>query len=620
MRVIVVDDNEAFARQLSSALTWAEEDEGAAFEILSIDAAESAFDVAQLLHETLSRLKRKEDAIVLININLRLRANRRETQAGVAVLKYLRLNRDFDSRAREVHCCMYSFHNLEQLLRRRPESLIVCSAGTTFHQLPFPPNPQLLIQSLQGLATCTAECEAGGLAPFVRVGFSLPDERHSFANWWAARQMYQISRLSSGGKPDRETVEAQPVSNPEFRDALYLYDETAVVKRGMLRYEANLVSARSRIRDMLTGEKSIGLIDDQASLVGSPGGLGWRTVYAEMLGVPHPKVTDLIEACGMSRQAIDVTTLCSRLSEKSAGDYVCILLDLRLTPADADREVANSSGAIILRALRKARPTLPVIMSTASNKLTSFEEVIKLGADAYWVKQGIDERRTLRETVANYVRLVELVMRAAGSEYQFLHRVGKTVDALKSCESTWWENAEWRTIVRVVPERNVIVALLEDALLHMRAYLHRTIMGYGYEAHPDRRFTVWSVVQHLGKAVEEIHRVDQLADDSLMCMTGTYEFKDGTKGLPRHDYFGRKLHDIRNAASHRYPRRLESLWNRTDLWPMLAEYVANVMTYLTRERLREGKPGEGFDGLRAMREGSPAHEKYYDWLLHGDGG
>ncbi|MBK7970970.1 MAG: response regulator [Bacteroidetes bacterium] len=68
-----------------------------------------------------------------------------------------------------------------------------------------------------------------------------------------------------------------------------------------------------------------------------------------------------------------------------------ILLDLRLQNEKGVRIDAEMlSGGVLLANIRKQYPGLPVLMTTASNKSWSYEELQRLGCDAFWTKEGID--------------------------------------------------------------------------------------------------------------------------------------------------------------------------------------------------------------------------------------
>lgn len=622
MTVVVVDDHQLFAEAISryaladpagnaiaNSLSW---------RTVTVGSQDTARDIA-------SRIALGVDVgphdIVLINIELKTVDSPRCHQAGVDVLKWLRLTEDFGD-VRSVHCIVYAFQTLEQLLRRRPDNLILCSPGTTFCRLPS--LVPVVTERLLKLANEKALVNHRALAPFVRAGFRLPDERHAWANEWAARQIRRVTLLYGDGVSARGDSTVEPITDSTFRDALYLLDassEAAFTPN----VDEEITDLRARIGIQMAG-RTISMIDDQGAALGGEAALGWRHVYSDMTGLDTAQITD-----GLS-DGIDVKSICALeitlvdidnrlavlpalashgstdtkelrsdlearrealiaeqfviLSAAIPGDCGCVLLDLRLAPADADLPYAQMSGALVLQALRRHYPTLPVVMSTASNKLVALEAMERLGGDAYWVKQGIDEHRTAEETVTNCRRLLTLIQKATGPKYQFLHRYGQTVRSLRDApaDSHWWEQASWGALVQASPSRVVVLVLLEETVAAIRRYLRRAEMGYGYNPSQDDRFTVWSVLQHLGKIVEEIHRFDLVEDPSSGLIGSAWEkglttqprvFK-GTTGdvlTGREDWFGYYLYQIRNTASH-LTRARDSI-----NWADLCTYASYVLAY-----------------------------------------
>lgn len=65
------------------------------------------------------------------------------------------------------------------------------------------------------------------------------------------------------------------------------------------------------------------------------------------------------------------------VAKASAGEFDAVLLDLRLPDID---------GAEVLSIVRRARPTLPVIIMTAHGSTVTRDEVLAAGANAYLLK------------------------------------------------------------------------------------------------------------------------------------------------------------------------------------------------------------------------------------------
>ncbi|MCL5028477.1 MAG: response regulator, partial [Bacteroidetes bacterium] len=81
-----------------------------------------------------------------------------------------------------------------------------------------------------------------------------------------------------------------------------------------------------------------------------------------------------------------------------------ILLDLRLFPAYDElhrHDVEKMSGALLLKMLREEYLGIPIIVTTASNKVWTYAKLIELGADAYWIKEGLDEKYDVNDSKSN---------------------------------------------------------------------------------------------------------------------------------------------------------------------------------------------------------------------------
>src|SRR5262249_54552771 len=110
----------------------------------------------------------------------------------------------------------------------------------------------------------------------------------------------------------------------------------------------------------------------------------FRNAYIEQI-VPRNHYVRNIEALYEDQ----VREPMSRLS--TSPDPSIVFLDLRLfDETERSIEIGNVSGKLLLARIRKDFKGVPVLITTASNKIWSFRELINLGADAYWVKEGMD--------------------------------------------------------------------------------------------------------------------------------------------------------------------------------------------------------------------------------------
>jgi CheY-like chemotaxis protein len=593
MQTIFVDDNAAFVEALAGEhwLETLEADE----KKVPVNPDQSPRQVAGAVAAQAA----DDDAVVFINVNLKCKGNARQDQAGVEVLKFLRLTERFNGReneARDAHCVMYAFQRVEQLLRRKPSSLIVCSDGVTFEQLPSDFS-ELDIRELAEKKK--ANTSANSLDKFLRGEFTLPDRRHNWANWWGARQM--LSLYFQEQNPDDIDLDefVLPSENPQVRNALFLFGQNDASGRA-----SSVLDRAEAQRNQLWGNlgfdptppyfppsPSVGLIDDEAQRIQYQGQqttqFGWQRICSRVLFDNDAGVVDLFDEEDIDPDEGDLLDLVpGEFRDVDFDEYACVLLDLRLRDDEEGglpESVRDLSGARVLDFIREKHPTLPVIITTASNKIWNYEGLMELGADAYWIKEGLDEQRTDDESAQNYVRLLELVTAVTSEKYQLLRRFGKEIERLRARtkeEMLWWEKErEWydpytdESLRTPIGGREVVFQLLNDALLMLRSYLHQFEIGHGFQSDTHSSFWLGSIMQQLGGIIEVIHDWDSLdiGDRSRAIVGG---IPRGNEYITRRgDWFGFRIYGQRNKAAHYASNRVVN-------WQYLKYFLANLLCYL----------------------------------------
>jgi len=199
-----------------------------------------------------------------------------------------------------------------------------------------------------------------------------------------------------------------------------------------------------------------------------------------------------------------------------------VLLDLRLkNESGTHQNVEELSGAIILRRIREDFPGLPVMMTTASNKAWSYKTLINLGADAYWMKEGIDLFASLSVTeranysVNNYRNFLRTINTLSGDKYQFLKKYSLDINEVERASEQWWLNPKWRNqlsdkyLKGLQTDPKVVSQILNDTLLILRDYLRIEFIQSEY----GKVLNCWMypslIIQNLAKIVEHIHGVVQ---------------------------------------------------------------------------------------------------------------
>ncbi len=267
-------------------------------------------------------------------------------------------------------------------------------------------------------------------------------------------------------------------------------------------------------------------IDDQANE-------GWSNIFQhiiynqekqELFKVIQPKETDKINA----QYFIDIIS-----PEIISHNLDLILLDLRLNKESGIRiEVENLSGAILLKEIRKQFPGIPMLMTTASNKSWSYEELQRIGCDGFWTKEGIDTGMTEKDSVKNYVRFAELVNILTGEDYMFLAKYASAISKLKMKESHWWLNPKWcnyatdhyKATIQI--KKEVVFDILDDTLLIFRNYLRKELVQSDFGNALNQWMYPSLIIQHLAKIVEHIHGVTQTGIPTTEYIKNTRGDKD----------------------------------------------------------------------------------------------
>jgi CheY-like chemotaxis protein len=545
--------------------------------VILLDPNERTIDeITECLKHELSK---EEPSVIFINIDLRCRDRLRVDQAGIEILKLLRTRAPNAGYADgcDCHCVLYSFRSLEDILRQKPQNLMAVSPGTTLLQLPF--DAEALPDPVQLSHLEERKADARNLPVYIRGEFTLPDDRHNWANWWGIKRLYDVhyalfpDAARNGRYPD--AVEKR-LKDLKTIQAMALYDFKEDDLNAAVRSCAPI--ARTLMAIMRERPLRVIHIDDRAQD-------GWSQVLAEiLLGAATAQRRDaftewrdssgadgVLLSLDLSKSpcnggnlrawAKEITdTLVHAYYVKSSefyGDtdgFDIILLDLRLQAQETgvSHIVDKLSGSILLQKLRELLPTVPVIMTTASNKVWSWEAMLKLGADGYWVKEGLDERRDAAASCLNYIRLLELVTKATGEKYQFLRRFGSSVLELDGAGPYWWEEKHtWPggEVTRGASKADIMQILRATTAL-LRVCLRETEMGYGPSFPGSEAFWYSAIINKAANVIEQVHLragESHVASETLL---GRWDEKLGRWTSGRRDFLGAALWAIRNVASH----------------------------------------------------------------------
>jgi len=484
---------------------------------------------------------------------------------GISILKYIR------ALGYKNHCILYSFLSLEQILKNHPEHFIICSPGTTFIQLPF--DFSKLDYSLLRSLDSTDEC-----LPFLKTAFSIEKYRHAKANWYGLEQFWNSHAVYIKANNKLELPEFLVNQRKDLNNLLALLLKgnsgyVGIKKRDDIEISRERISRKSNI---------ILHIDDQAKN-------GWSEIIFRALFdknnvsikeegkkpsddgefILRNKGRFITEYRIKSNKMLSYTGFPCDIGEeefhfvnildildKERIDLV--LLDLRLQDESSNiKMTSNLSGIRLLERIRhdyfhktSKHIGLPIILTTASNKYRSYVSYSKL-IDDVWIKEGIDEGLSIKQSQSNYFSLIQKSLRYLSTEYQLGVKLfaTKIYDLVNSEDIFWWNQMEiegWKNFSsennRIVDRKNAVVRLLY--------LIWEQIRNFSSYSNIENDFAlsdlIYSMAINIGKVIEIVHRIDleQEEYNRNTIVSNTLE--------TRKDWLGLYFYRIRNRAAHYY--------------------------------------------------------------------
>ena len=236
--------------------------------------------------------------------------------------------------------------------------------------------------------------------------------RHNLSNEWGA---YRLSRQMS--QLGMENDEFSSIKN-KLSEGLY-YKRLLVEESKQIAFKITdnqKTSFRGELYNINAKVKNIAIIDDMIKK-------GWDKAYSKIFGDTKLSLFDQKE------EVFDVS---------KSNDYDLIILDLRLEEdSKLDEsdilEVENLSGIKVLKEIKALDPTVPVIISTASNKSWSVRSAMDNGADGFWTKEDPKRSLSLEYRFQNTFDLINVINGATAwaSQYRELFEMfDKIEDAI----------------------------------------------------------------------------------------------------------------------------------------------------------------------------------------------
>lgn len=563
-----------------------------------------------------------ERLIFLIHGNAKLTASAwRQECEGVEFLKHLRLTpppydvpRESEratswERIRCAHAIVYSFESLENILRRTPGNLILLTPGVTFLRLPemlcekAPPREiaqfkfPLSLDTLAEKACRRADVASEAFRAAIRADYAPPDSAHAFANWWGVKRLIEgakeIHSVPPAGIQMPSTVEERS-KHLSCKKAIFLADhEWIKTKREITEDKRKLINGlRGKIGRYIAVQPAkplIVYIDDQMgegwyeavslALSGQPG--RYMEPFSWLKPIDPMKITAPEQFCGRpesprSRWRRQLHALVREILESSPR---LVITDLRLRGESEKRDsFATASGARLIRLLRRLRPALPILLITASNRADSVQQAERVGADAYWTKEGIGERSSSDGEEFHASEFALLVERLLDDDYRLLQALDRTVKYAEDfkgdskpgpCQRGIWQRSDivtrpwWlshRWTLRVTAPHDLKIALentqvnLQPAVRHLNAivrmyreYLRRK---NGFASPDGMTAQMWrrSICLQIGIFIEIVHCFPAL-EGFTSAQVRTYASAHAISEC-RGDWLGGALYDIRNEATH----------------------------------------------------------------------
>lgn len=264
----------------------------------------------------------------------------------------------------------------------------------------------------------------------------------------------------------------------------------------------------------------------------------------------------------------DISALYQNLIKHEITDDISlILLDLRLFDEEnKSAEVNQLSGKKLLDEISKFHKGVPVLIITASNKIWSYEELIRSGADGYWTKEGIDNNFDANDSVHNYYRLLWLVEKMTGDKYKLLKKISNLISHVENEENQWWDkskNNRWKTNDVINGNTVEVIEILKASYELTKAYLHNFVLEYGYKNQDYEAFYLTSLINKLSNIVDVIHNVTEY-DYKYLDVADLIQKRQGVLGV--------NIRADRNEASHRFYSNVS--------WERFKIFFENICKYL----------------------------------------
>ncbi len=409
-------------------------------------------------------------------------------------------------------------------------------------------------------------------------------ERFKPDHWADVRANYHklaVANLSSGGasefyEEEKKMDEVIAQKTTELKELKLKKEQIESTLNEIKNQKANRIievsgneNTISRIKNnrtsLASNSQKILYIDDQANE-------GWSDIFQILL---YGKL-DASRFLAIFDCSKDIDSIYKVIEEKiESFNPNLILLDLRLKKeAGSHFNIDELSGTQILQKVRTAYPGLPVMMTTASNKVWTYQELMKTGADAFWIKEGLDSRFNASDSINNYERFLWLISKLFDGKYRVLIDFAQFVSNIDFSKGWWNEYQKKARIkeIRIQHNSEELRKLLLEVVENIRMYLHYIHLEYGSlneEKQVSESYHASSIINKLGNVVEIINDITEEDFIKREGAGGNVSEMINNRG----DFQGNKIRSARNTASHRE-------YTQND-WSKLELFIGKIKKYLS---------------------------------------
>lgn len=303
------------------------------------------------------------------------------------------------------------------------------------------------------------------------------------------------------------------------------------------------------------------LINSKILIIDDEVNNGWEQIFREMMPKAYFK--------GFEPEKSYVGKVEDLYNEKvkdeiSTFNPDLILLDLRLFEEnDRSIETDKLSGKILLEFIKEDYKSVPILITTASNKIWTYQSLINIGADAYWIKEGIDEQRDVKDSIQNYCRLIFLINRLTDEKYKILKKLTDFTEQFNNFSSPsnyWAKIGKWSNGDPRNADIDGILKNLNECILIFRKYLHNFHLLENNQNKANEAFFVSGLINKIACIYENIHKLTRKERKQIQFFVE----------VVRKDTNSEDLRKLRNDVSH-YDYEKKATWENLENAIELAE-------------------------------------------------